>query len=114
MKTIDHNAFIRMPKTLMYDDRYRFLSVHAKLLYALMADREKLSLSNEWRDNSGRVFIYFTIREICETLLCSHEKACRTLSELEDFGLIVRQKQGQGNPTRIYVLPVQTSENQNS
>jgi len=114
MKPIDQNAFIRIPKTLMYDDRYRFLSVHAKLLYALMADRASLSLSNEWKDSSGRVFIYFTIREICETLLCAHDKACRTLWELEDFGLIDRQKQGQGNPTRIYVLPVQTSEKQNS
>ena len=114
MKSNDHNAFIRMPKNLMYDDRYRFLSVHAKLLYALMADRASLSLTNEWRDSSGRVFIYFTIREICETLLCAHDKACRVLTELEEFRLIERQKQGQGNPTMIYVLPVETSEKQNS
>ena len=114
MKANNQNAFIRMPKTLIYGDEYRFLSVHAKLLYALMADRANLSLSNEWIDRNGRVFIYFTIREICETLLCAHDKACRTLLELEDFGLIERQKQGQGNPTRIYVLPVQTSEKQNS
>ena len=80
----------------------------------IMADRASLSLNKEWRDSSGRVFIYFTIREICETLLCAHDKACRVLAELEDFGLIERQKQGQGNPTMIYVLPVETSENQNS
>ena len=80
----------------------------------IMADRENLSLTNEWRDINGRIFIYFTIREICETLLCAHDKACRVLTELEDFGLIERQKQGQGNPTIIYVLPVETSEKQNS
>ena len=45
MKTNDQNAFIRMPKSLIYGDKYRFLSVHAKLLYALMADRASLSLS---------------------------------------------------------------------
>ena len=114
MKSNDQNAFIRMPKSLIYGDKYRFLSVHAKLLYVLMADRASLSLSNEWRDRNGRVFIYFTIREICETLQCAHDKACRILIELEDFGLIERQKQGQGNPTMIYVLPVETSEKQNS
>jgi len=114
MKSIDQNAFIRMPKSLIYGDKYRFLSVHAKLLYALMADRASLSLSNEWRDRNGRVFIYFTIREICETLLCAHDKACRVLTELEEFKLIERQKQGQGNPTMIYVLPVETSGKQNS
>ena len=80
----------------------------------IMADRANLSLSNEWIDRSGRVFIYFTIREICETLLCAHDKACRVLAELEEFGLIERQKQGQGNPTMIYVLPAPTSEKQNS
>ena len=47
MKSNDHNAFIRMPKSLMYDDRYRFLSVHAKLLYALTADRASLSLIDQ-------------------------------------------------------------------
>ena len=114
MKENNKNAFIRVPKMLIYGDKYRFLSVHAKLLYALVADRASLSLSNEWIDCDGRVFIYFTIREICETLLCAHDKACRVLAELEDFGLIERQKQGQGNPTIIYVLPVETSENQNS
>ena len=65
MKPIDQNTFIRMPKSLIYGDKYRFLSVHAKLLYALMADRANLSLSNKWIDQDGRVFIYFTIREIC-------------------------------------------------
>ena len=114
MKANDQNAFIRVPKMLIYGDKYRFLSVHAKLLYALMADRASLSLTNEWIDRNGRVFIYFTIREICETLLCAHDKACRILTELEEFRLIERQKQGQGNPTMIYVFPVETSENQNS
>ena len=114
MKSTNQNAFIQMPKSLIYGDKYRFLSVHAKLLYALMADRASLSLSNEWIDRNGRVFICFTIREICETLLCAHDKACRILIELEDFGLIERQKQGQGNPTMIYVLPAPTSEKQNS
>ena len=33
MKPIDQNAFIRMPKSLIYGDKYRFLSVHAKLQY---------------------------------------------------------------------------------
>lgn len=114
MKSTNQNAFIRMPKSLIYGDKYRFLSVHAKPLYALMADRANLSLTNEWRDASGRVFIYFTIQEICETLLCAHDKACRVLAELEDFCLIERQRQGQGNPMMIYVLPVETSEKQNS
>ena len=33
MKANDQNAFIRMPKSLIYGDKYRFLSVHAKLQY---------------------------------------------------------------------------------
>ena len=33
MKENNENAFIRMPKPLIYGDKYRFLTVYAKLQY---------------------------------------------------------------------------------
>ena len=33
MKSTNQNAFIRMHKSLIYGDKYRFLSVYAKLQY---------------------------------------------------------------------------------
>jgi len=71
-----------------------------------MLDRTSLSVKNSWYDRYGKLFIYFTIREIEESLQCSHNKAVRTLDELEAVKLIQRVKQGQGRPTKIYVKKI--------
>lgn len=55
----DQFSFIRVPKILMKDDRFRQLSSDAKLLYGLMLDRMALSIKNEWLDESNRVYIIY-------------------------------------------------------
>ena len=62
-----------------------------------------MSSKNGWRDEEGRVFVYMTVKSIEEAMGCAHQKACGLLAELEDFGLIERQKQGLGKPARIFV-----------
>ena len=97
-------AFFRIPKILMSDLLFRTLSLEAKVLYGMMLDRMVMSAKNDWRDKEGRIYIYFTIEDICETLTCGKDKAVKALKELEkDFGLIERKKQGQGKPTMIFV-----------
>ena len=96
-------SFFRVPRALIHDKRFQDLSTEAKLLYALMLDRMGLSLQSGWLDENNRVFIYYTVREVEETLSCGHNKATRLFNELERFGLIERVKQGQGKPAKIYV-----------
>lgn len=99
-------SFYRIPRELVTGDRFKRLSTDAKLLYGLLLDRMGLSAKNGWYDESGRVFIYYTLDEIREDLSCGHEKAVKLLSELDSgkgFGLIERVKQGQGRPTKIFV-----------
>ena len=65
-----------------------------------------LSIKNEWYDDTGRVYIYYTVDEICNNLTCGRDKATKLLTELDTgkgVGLTERVKQGQGKPTRIYV-----------
>jgi phage gp36-like protein len=72
-----------------------------------------LSVSNEWKDDQDRVFIYFTLTEIQELMNCGHNKAVRLLAELDSIkgiGLIERVKQGMGRPNRIYVMNFLVSE----
>ena len=72
-----------------------------------------LSIKNEWYDKTGRVYIYYTVEEICDSLNCGRDKAMRLLAELDTgkgVGLIERKKQGQGKPTRIYVKRFTTQE----
>ena len=99
-------AFYRIPKALITDPYFKHLSTDAKLLYGLMLDRLSLSMKNNWIDERNRVYIYFTLEDICELLNCRNEKAVKLLAELDTnkgIGLIERIKQGQGKPTKIYV-----------
>lgn len=97
-------AFFRIPKVLMSDPLFRTLSLEAKVLYGMMIDRLVLSTKNGWKDDEGRIYIYFTIEDICESFNCGKDKAIKALKELEkDVGLIKRKKQGQGKPTMIFV-----------
>lgn len=101
-------SFFRIPRALVKDERFHDLSTDSKLLYGLMLDRMGLSLQNGWQDTEGRAFVYFTLEEIQATLACGHNKAVRLLSELEQYALIERVKQGQGKPAKIYVKKIST------
>ena len=82
------------------------LSIDAKLLYAIFLDRVSLSIKNGWVDENGRVFIYYSVINICEILNCGTQKACKLLDELETFGALERRRQGLGKPNRLYLKKV--------
>ncbi len=108
-------AFLRIPKVLITDPYFKAVSTDAKLLYGLMLDRMSLSMKNGWLDDEKRVYIYFTLEDVCDALCCKTDKAVKLLAELDSakgIGLIERVRQGQGRPTRIYVkrFVFQTSE----
>lgn len=92
-------SFYRIPRLLIVGERFSGLSTDAKLLYGLMLDRMNLSARNGWYDDAGRVYIYYTLEEIQESMSCGHGKAVRLLAELDTgkgIGLIERTKQGAG------------------
>lgn len=107
--------FYRVPKALITDPWYRFVSTDAKLLYGLLLDRMDLSVKKRWLDEHGRIYLYYTIASIQADLCCCKEKACKLLRELEIARLIEKKRQGRGSPSRIYVKRfAKRSENQTS
>lgn len=99
-------SFCRIPRQLITGGAFKGLSTDAKLLYALMLERMGLSARNGWHDELSRIYIYFTVNEIRQTLNCGNDKAIKLLAELDTvkgIGLIERVKQGQGKPTKIFV-----------
>ena len=106
-------SYFRIPCQLITHPRFKYLSTDSKLLYGMLLDRMSLSIKNEWYDDTGRVYIYYTVDEICSCLNCGRDKAMKLLAELDagkGVGLIERIKQGQGKPTRIYVKRFTTQE----
>ena len=98
--------YFRIPRLLITDPRFKHLSTDAKLLYGMLLDRMSLSVKNGWYDEDGRVYIYYTVEEICDDMNCGRDKAMKMLADLDTrkgVGLINRIKQGQGKPTKLYV-----------
>ena len=62
--------FIRLPIVLIEDEKFKGLSIDAKVLYSMYLSRSTLSYKNNWIDENGRVFIYFTVEETAEQLGC--------------------------------------------
>lgn len=99
-------TFLRIPKVLFTEERFKGLSLEAKVLYGLLLDRLSLSMKNGWLDDDNRVFIHYTLENIMEDLRYSSGKCVKIMQELDDkkgIGLIERRKQGLGKPDIIYV-----------
>ena len=99
-------SFYRIPKVLFTDAYFKELSTEAKVLYGLMLDRMALSERNQWFDESGRVYIIFTVEEVMSCMNCGRDKSVKVLSELDarnGIGLIERIRRGLGQPDIIYV-----------
>lgn len=105
-------AFYRIPKLLFTDAYFSGLDALAKTLYGLMLDRMSLSIKNKWFDELQRAYIYFAQHEAAKMLGCGEDKIRCLYKNLEKYGLIERQKQGQGKPTKIYLKNFATVGNE--
>ncbi len=95
--------FYRVPQALFTNEKFSKISCESKLLYGFLLDRCGLSRKNKWYDEDGKLYVFFKQEEAIEKLNIGKNKAVKIFDELEQTGLIVRKKQGQGKPTKIYV-----------
>ena len=87
------------------------VSSTALIIYALLADRQELSVKQgyRFRDCSGYYIIY-TEQDLSEVIGISVRTVRRMLTELSGAGLIRMRKQGKGLPQKIYVDPAADEE----
>ncbi len=99
-------SYFRIPRLLVTSPRFSGISVEAKLLFGLLLDRMGLSQKNGWYEDDGRVYIYYSIEQIAEDFNCKRDKAMKLLAELDSdngIGLVVKKRQGQGKPSKLYI-----------
>ena len=99
---VKRNAFYQFPQWLL-EEEYKEMSLRAKIIYMLVFDRRTLSVKNNWHDQNGEVYVYFTIEEFMEKLSCSRQSVINAKKELQDYGLIKEDQQGMNRPNRIYI-----------
>lgn len=72
-------TFYRTPKVLYTAPVFRKLSPLSKQLYGILLDRVSLSIRNGWMDEAGRVYVYYTTKQVMEALSCSDKTATKML-----------------------------------
>ena len=108
---VDEIRFYQLPKALLENPKYRKLSDSAKVTYAILRDRQDLSIKNQWYDDNGHVFCYFDGRKLSELQGSSPSTIHRNKKQLIKYGLMEDQRLGQGKPNRLYILKPETVEN---
>ncbi|MGU8922087.1 replication initiator protein A, partial [Clostridium perfringens] len=76
-------------------------------LYAILADRNSLSISNGWIDENNRVYFIATIENLMELTGWGNQKVVKQLKELRKFDLLISEQKGQGKPSWHYLLQIE-------
>ena len=107
---INSELFWKFPKFLSENKKYADLSNDDRVAYMLIKDRYRYSLSNNWIDEKGDVYVYFTIEELRELLHVGKNKVSKVKKNLMKKDLLEIEKQGfnpkkgRNFPDKIYLL----------
>ena len=100
---LDNEQFYMLPKGLFTHPQYKDLTNTARIVYAILKDRMKLSLKNGWHDENDEVYINFTQEKMALLLNITPRAVKQTMSLLKKAALISTKKQGLGLPNKIYI-----------
>lgn len=101
-ETMQH-TYYQMPQELFDNEKYKYLSIEAKVIYSFLLNRMNLSRINHWINNDGEIYLIYTRKEIQCKLNLSDKPVTRAFKELRDTELIKEEKQGFGKPNLIYI-----------
>ncbi|EGT4139018.1 replication initiator protein A [Clostridium perfringens] len=111
LETENRKQFFQVPKQFMNkNSKYYNMSSDSKLLYAILADRNSLSISNGWIDESDRVYFIATIESLMELTGWGNQKVIKQLKELRKYDLLISEKKGQGKPSWHYLLQIEVEK----
>ena len=93
-----------LPSFILYEEPYKSqLLDKAKLIYSFIVDRLKLSIKNNFVNENGEVFVYFSRKEAEKLLCCTDRPITKAFNELLKLELIFEENRGIGKARKIYV-----------
>ncbi|MGF0040709.1 replication initiator protein A [Peptoniphilaceae bacterium SGI.131] len=93
------NTFYIFPKWLNCID----VSANTKIVYMFLLDRYNLSVKNNWVDDEGNIYLYFSYDSLAKITNTSKVTIVRAMKELEEKELLIKKRQ-LNKPNRIYLL----------
>ena len=107
-ETLRHEYY-QMPKYLIKDPYYKKLSARAKILFTLINDRARMSLTSrnklKWVNEKGEVYVIYRREDMANDLGMHKTNVKDVVDELIDIGLIKEEQLGLNRCNRIYILP---------
>jgi len=100
---VDKQRFFKVPKSLFNNEKYKGLSLEAKIIYAILRDRMELSEQNGWYNLTGEIYLLYSRENLSEIMECSEPTVRKAMKQLTKYELIVEKQQGQGKPNIIYI-----------
>lgn len=108
---IDNERYYQVPVAFFTNPYYKDLSNDSKMAYAILKNRLILSIKNNWLDNDGAVYIFYTWDKLSEVMNISRRKIADTINQLKEHNLIDVVRQGRGLPAKIYVKKLKPNIN---
>ena len=108
-ETLQH-SYYQMPQELFCNEKYKRLSIEAKVIYSFLLNRMNLSRMNKWINDKGEIYLIYTRKEIQSKLNLSDKPVTRAFKELREANLIKEEKQGFGKPNLIYIGKIEYEE----
>ena len=102
--------FTKLYKFLFEDSTFNKLSIKAKLLYALLTERQNLSklsakqhgIQSQFIDANGRLFSIYTNKKLMNKINISEPTVINLKKQLIAFGLLEEIRLGKNKPNRLY------------
>lgn len=106
----EQQRFTKLYKFFFEDPTYNELPAKAKLLYALLTERQNLSKANvnqngiqsQFIDEDGRLFSMYSNNELMKKLNMSKPTVIKLKKQLIDFGLLEEIRLGNTKHNRLY------------
>lgn len=93
--------YYKLPKLLFEDERYKDMKLEVKVAYAVLKDRLELSLSRDWIDEDGAVYLIYSNSKLMELLGCSKSKLLSIKKALHAYGLMDEVQQSTSEKGRL-------------
>lgn len=95
-ETLQH-SYYQMPQELFCNEKYKKISIEAKVIYAFLLNRMNLSRMNKWINDKGEIYLIYTRKEIQSKLNLSDKPVTRAFKELRETNLIKEEKKDLAN-----------------
>jgi len=106
------NTFYQLPDFILHHPEFDSLCSDAKILYAVLLRRHKLSLRNNWHDSNGDIYFYFSRTDMQAVLKKSDKTIKKIVEQLKECGLLDEEAQGLNKPNKLYLLLPQLQESE--